>query len=157
MHNLKNGKVLRIMPKEAKNESHLSLRSSKSGKKKKVSFNRSSSKEKTANKPRRLLLKLLRGDSAKGGSKDIFNEKNEVNLVDHNPVIKLLDVRSTQRVCFMLDTSQENPAGTPTADQTHDQDTATRNNKSSRFNVKNFVPQPLQQRQVRSLGIAQQS
>jgi hypothetical protein len=127
------------MPNEAKNESHSSLRSSKSGKKKKVSFNRSSSKEKTADKPRWLLLKLLRGDSTKGGSKKIFDEKNEENLVEHNPVIKLLDARSTQRVSFMLDTLQENPAGTPIADQTHDQDTATSNNKLSRFNVKNFM------------------
>jgi hypothetical protein len=139
MHNLKNRKVSQIMSNKAKNESHLSLRSSKLGKKKKVSFNNSSFKEKTADKPRQLLLKLLRGDSTKGGSKKIFNEKNEENLVKRDPVIKLLDARSTQRVRFMLDTLQENPSGTPTADQTYDQDTATSNNKLSHFNVKNFM------------------
>jgi hypothetical protein len=39
----------------------------------------------------------------------------------------------------MLDTLQENPTGTPIVDQTYDQDTAASNNKSSCFNVKNFM------------------
>jgi hypothetical protein len=127
------------MLNEVKSDSHSSLRPSKSGKKKKVSFKSSSCKEKTADKPQQLLLKLLRGDSIKGGAKKIFDEKNEENLVERDLVIKLLDVRSTQRVRFMLDTLQENPTGTPTTDQTQDQDTATSNNKSSCFNIKNFM------------------
>jgi hypothetical protein len=61
------------------------LRSSKSREKKKVSLNSSTSKEKTADKPQRLSLKLCRGDSTNGGSKKIFDEKNEENLVKHNP------------------------------------------------------------------------
>jgi tetratricopeptide (TPR) repeat protein len=132
------------MPTEAKSESQSSLGSSNSERKKKVSFNSISSKEKSAAKPRRLSLKLLRGDSKKGDSKksapktSIFDEKSEESLVERDPVIELLEARSTQRVRFTLDTSQENPASTPTADKTCDRDTPA-SNKSSRFNVKNFM------------------
>jgi hypothetical protein len=70
------------MLNEVKNDtSHSSLRPSKSGKKEKVSFKSSSCKEKTADKPRWLLLKLLRGDSMKGGSKKIFDERMKMGKV----------------------------------------------------------------------------
>lgn len=145
MHNrgVKKEKTSRVMPNQEKTGSKSSLRSSKSEKKKKVSFY-SSSKEESADKPRRISLKFLtgkKGDSKKGdikkNARKISLFDNEESLIERDPVIELLDARSTKRVSFILDSSQENPATTSAADKRSDRDPPT--SKSSRFNVKNFM------------------
>ena len=124
------------MSNQAKNENKSSLRRSKSEKKK-----NSSSKEESADKPRRT-LKLFtgkKGDSKKADIKKtariISLLDNEENLVERDPVIELLDARSTKRVSFFLDSSQENLA-TSAHKRSHRDFPA---NKSSRFNIKNFM------------------
>jgi tetratricopeptide (TPR) repeat protein len=92
-------------------------------------------------KSRLSFLSSMKGDSKKGDKTSLLHmDEREENIVEKDPVMELLEARTTQRVRFSLDSSEENPKADASKSATDKQSTSEReppngNGKS----IKNFM------------------
>jgi hypothetical protein len=103
----------RVMPTSSKTDGSKksALRSSRFG-----STSSQKAESAVAEKPKGRLssLKLLsskKGDNKKGDKAPLLPDDKEESHVEVDPVIELLEARTTQRVRFSLDSQEQNPKG----------------------------------------------